>query len=52
MTVLHKEVCASNSEAEIRTGYASWDKGMRNHISVNSRGLISEDMPAEVVRCL
>ena len=34
MTVLHKEVCASDSDAEIRDGYASWDKGKRKHISV------------------
>ena len=33
MTVLHKEVCASDSDAEIRIGYASWDKGKRKHIS-------------------
>ena len=24
MTVLHKEACASDSDAEIRAGYASW----------------------------
>ena len=34
MTVLHKEVCASNPDAEIRDGYASWDKGKRKHMSV------------------
>ena len=34
MTVLHKEACASDSGAEIRAGYASWDKGRRKHISV------------------
>jgi hypothetical protein len=34
MTVLHKEACASDSDAEIRAGYASWDKGRRKCISV------------------
>jgi len=34
MTVLHKEVCASNSDAEIRDGYASWDKGRKECFSV------------------
>ena len=32
--MLYKEVRASNSDAEIRDGYASWDNGERKHMSV------------------
>ena len=34
MTVVHKESCSSNSEAEIRDGFASWDHGQTVHISI------------------
>ena len=32
MTVLHKEACSSNSGAEIRDGFASWDHGKKVYI--------------------
>lgn len=34
MVVLHKERCSSNSDAEIRDGYASWDGGKKTHVSI------------------
>ena len=34
MTVLHKEVCSSSSEAESRDGFASWDHGKKVHFSI------------------
>jgi len=34
MTVLHKEACSSNSGAEIRDGFASWDHGKKVYVSI------------------
>ena len=34
MVVHNKEKCLTDPNAEIRDGYASWDEGMRKHISI------------------
>ena len=34
MNKLHEEVCDTNTDAMIRDGYASWDKGAKKDFSI------------------